>query len=56
VKYGFDAIEVPVSGTNDVFAAVQSLVGRCDVLLVPADNTVVSAFDSMVRAAVFASA
>lgn len=48
---GFKIVEVPVSNTAEVYGAVQSLVGRCDVILVPADNTVTSAFDSVVKVA-----
>jgi len=48
---GFKIVEAPVSNTAEVYAAVQSLVGRCDVILVPADNTVTSAFESVVKVA-----
>jgi putative ABC transport system substrate-binding protein len=50
-KYGFTAVEVPVATTNDVYGAVKSLVGRVDALLIPADNTAVSAFDVIVKVA-----
>lgn len=50
-EYGFEAVEVPVSSTAEVYGAAKSLVGRCDVILVPADNTVVSAFDTVVKIA-----
>jgi putative ABC transport system substrate-binding protein len=40
---------VPVSGTNDVYAAAQSLVGRCDAFYVPADNTVIAAMQAVVK-------
>jgi len=48
---GFESVEVPVSSTAEVYGAVRSLLGRCDLILVPADNTVVSAFDTVVRIA-----
>ncbi|MBU0566591.1 ABC transporter substrate-binding protein [bacterium] len=50
-KFKFDIIEVPVSQTVDVYIAAKSLVGRCDAILTPADNTVVSAFESVVKIA-----
>jgi len=42
-------IKVPVSNTNEVQAAATSLVGRCDAFYVPADNTVITAMDAVVR-------
>lgn len=48
---GFETVEVPVSSTAEVYGAARSLVGRCDVILAPADNTVVSAFDTVVKIA-----
>jgi putative ABC transport system substrate-binding protein len=48
---GFATVEVPVSTTAEVYGAAKSLVGRCDVILVPADNTVVSAFEAVVKIA-----
>jgi putative ABC transport system substrate-binding protein len=50
-ELGLAEIDVPVSSTSEVYGAAQSLVGRCDVILVPADNTVVSAFESVVKVA-----
>jgi len=46
---GLARVEVSVSSTGEVYAAAKSLVGRCDVILVPADNTVTTAFDSVFR-------
>lgn len=48
---GFKMVEVPVLTTADVYGAVKSLVGRCDVIFIPADNTVTSAFESVVKVA-----
>ena len=50
-KFDFEIIEVPVSQTMEVYGAAKSLVGRCDAILVPADNTAVSAFESIVKIA-----
>jgi putative ABC transport system substrate-binding protein len=50
-KFEFVRVEVPVSSTSDVYNAAQSLIGRCDVLLAPADNTVVGAFAAVVKIA-----
>jgi putative ABC transport system substrate-binding protein len=47
----FDTVEVPVSTTAEVYGAAKSLVGRCDAILIPADNTLVSAFESVVKIA-----
>ena len=46
---GLRVVTVPVSSTNEVQQAAQSLVGRCDALYVPADNTVIAAMDAVVR-------
>ena len=48
-KEGLKAIEVPIANTSEVFMAAKSLVGRCDVFLVPGDNTLISAFDTLVK-------
>ena len=47
-KEGLVSVEVPVANTSEVYGAAKSLVGRCDVFLVPGDNTVISAFDQHV--------
>jgi putative ABC transport system substrate-binding protein len=48
---GMEAIEVPVANSSEVIQAAKSLVGRCDVFLVPGDNTVIAAISSMVKVA-----
>lgn len=48
---GLEAVEVPVANSSEVMQAAKSLVGRCDVLLVPGDNTVIAAISSMVKIA-----
>ncbi len=50
-KSGLKWVEAPVTGTSEVLTAARSLIGRCDVFLVPADNTVIAAMDSMVKVA-----
>lgn len=51
LKYKFLKIEAPVSNTSEVLLAAQSLVGRCDIFYMPADNTVLSALDAVVNVA-----
>jgi len=48
-KYGLEFIEVPVSTSAEVYMAAQSLVGRVDAIFIVSDNTVVSAFESVVK-------
>ena len=50
-KFNFQNVEVPVSQTGEVYGAAKSLVGRVDAILIPADNTVFSAFASVVKIA-----
>lgn len=42
-------VKVPVSNTNEVYSAAQSLVGRCDSFYIPADNTVITAMEAVVK-------
>jgi putative tryptophan/tyrosine transport system substrate-binding protein len=44
-----ELIKVSVASTNEVYAAAQSLVGRCDAFYVPADNTVIAAMGAVVK-------
>jgi putative ABC transport system substrate-binding protein len=46
---GLQTVKVSVSNTSEVYTAAMSLVGRCDAIYVPADNTVISAMDAVVR-------
>ena len=48
-KYGLTVVVAMAASTADVLAAAQSLVGRADAIWVPADNTAVSAFESIVK-------
>ena len=44
-----ELIKVPVASTNEVQAAAQSLIRRCDAFYVPADNTVITAMEAVVK-------
>jgi len=44
-----EIVEATAATSTDVLAAAQSLVGRVDVIWIPTDNTVVSAFESVVK-------
>jgi len=48
-KYGFSLVEATVSSTNEIISAASSLIGRCDLLFAPADNTVLSGIDAYVK-------
>lgn len=48
-KLGMSVVEATVSNSGGVFQAAKSLVGACDAVYVPLDNTVVSAFESLVK-------
>jgi putative tryptophan/tyrosine transport system substrate-binding protein len=50
-KWGFRKVEVAVSSTSEVVAAARSLVGRCDVFYIPADNTVLSSLPAVANVA-----
>jgi len=46
---GLKIVEAPVTGSNEVQAAAQSLVGRVDAVFVPQDNTVISALEGLLK-------
>jgi putative ABC transport system substrate-binding protein len=46
---GYEIVEAPAAKSSDVLAAAQSLVGKADVIYVPTDNTIVSAFEAVVK-------
>jgi len=48
-KRGLGWVAVQVASSAEVKAAIESLVGRVDTLLMPQDNTVASAFDAVVK-------
>lgn len=45
-KLNFEIIEATVSKSSEVYQATQSLVVQVDAILIPTDNTVVSALES----------
>lgn len=45
---GFKLVKVPVNASSEVAAAARSLVGRCDAIYIPADNTVISGLAAVV--------
>ena len=47
--HNLELTKVPVANTSEVQAAAQSLVGRCDAMYVPADNTVITAMQAVVK-------
>ena len=50
-KHKLEIKEATVAKSSEVLQAAQSLVGKVDAIYVPTDNTVVSAFESVVRVA-----
>ncbi len=50
-KNGLKWIEVPVANSSEVMGAARSLVGRCDAIYSPPDNTVVAAASTLVKIA-----
>ncbi|MFP5213998.1 MAG: ABC transporter substrate-binding protein, partial [Acidobacteriota bacterium] len=48
-KRNMEVVEAAVSNSSGVFMAAKSLIGRVDAIHIPTDNTVVSAFDSVVK-------
>ncbi len=46
---GLTVVEAPATKTSEVLGAAQSLVGKADVIYVPTDNTIVSAFEAVVK-------
>lgn len=47
--FGFEIIEIGVTGTNDVAQAVTNALDKVDVIYVPTDNTVASAMPLLVE-------
>lgn len=50
-KRGLKWVEVQVTSSAEVKTAVDSLVGRVDVIFTPQDNTVASAYDAILKSA-----
>lgn len=46
---GVELVEAHISGSSEVMQAAQSLVGRVDAIHITSDNTVVSAFEALVK-------
>ena len=46
---GLELVEAPVVNSSGVFQAAKSLVGRCDAVYVPTDNTVISTLESATK-------
>lgn len=51
-KYRLESVPVPLAATDNILAAVRSLAGRMDALLVPADFAPPPAFDIINKAAI----
>jgi len=49
--HGMEVVEAGSPKSSDVLAAARSLVGKVDAIYVPTDNTVVSAFEAVIKVA-----
>jgi len=49
--FGMEVVEAGSPKSSDVLAATRSLVGKVDVIYIPTDNTVVSAFEAVIKVA-----
>jgi putative ABC transport system substrate-binding protein len=47
--HGIEVVEATVSNSSGVLMAARSLVGKVDAIHIPTDNTVVSAFEAVVK-------
>ncbi len=48
-KLGIEVEEATVPNSSGVYQAAQSLIGKCQAIYVPLDNTVVSALESVIK-------
>lgn len=48
-KFGFETVDSPAMGLNNVPAAGQALVGKVDAIYVPNDTTVYAVFEALVK-------
>lgn len=48
-KQGIKVVEASVSKSSDVAAAAKTLVGKVEAILLPTDNTVISALESIIK-------
>jgi putative ABC transport system substrate-binding protein len=46
---GMEIVVAPATKSADVLSATQSLIGKCDVIYVPTDNTIVSALEAVIK-------
>ncbi len=51
-KHQLEIIEAGAPKSSDVLAATRSLVGKVDAIYIPTDNTVVSAFEAVLKVAI----
>ena len=50
-SHGMEVVEAGAPKSSDVLAAARSLVGKVDAIYIPTDNTVVSAFEAVIKVA-----
>ncbi len=50
-QHGMNVIEAAATKSSEVLAAARSLVGKVDVIYIPTDNTVISAFPAVIKVA-----
>ncbi len=48
-ELNLNIVEASVSNTSEVYLAAQSLIGRCDALYIPSDNTAITAAASIIQ-------
>ncbi len=48
-KQGIELVEATVTKSADVSSATKTLVGRVDVIILPTDNTVISALEAIIK-------
>lgn len=48
-KVGMSVVNAAATKSGDVLAAARSLVGKVDVIYIPTDNTIISAFEAVVK-------
>lgn len=48
-KVGMTVVNAAATKSGDVLAAARSLVGKVDVIYIPTDNTIISAFEAVVK-------
>ncbi|NDV19166.1 ABC transporter permease [Pseudodesulfovibrio sp. JC047] len=48
-KAGLTVEEATIANSSGVYQAAQSLIGRCDVIYIPTDNTAISALESAIK-------